>query len=136
MRTHLEFRSSSFPPYEGEEDQINPGRFGRRLAEFLQGQLAEQGIPTQPIYPEDWGWAIPVVNEEFGLWVGCGNYEEYPDGFLCFIEPSKPQIRRWLFKTIDTTPMVEHVAAALEKALVALPDVRDLRWWSNNEAGA
>ena len=38
----------------------------------------------------------------YRLWIGCGNYEEYPDGFLCFIEPSKPFVRKW-FRKIDTT---------------------------------
>jgi len=136
MRTHVEFRSSAFPPYEGEEEQINPGRYGRRLAEFLQEELSQQGIPTEEIYSEDWGWAVPIVNEAFTLWVGCGNYDEYPDGFLCFIEPSKPSVRRGLFKKIDTTATVENLAAAIEKALLARPDVRELRWWSNEAAGA
>jgi hypothetical protein len=135
MRTHLEFRSTAFPPYEGEEEQINPGRYGRRLAEFLQSQLAEQGFDTEEPYSEDWGWAVPIANQTFALWIGCGNYEEYPDGFLCFIEPSKPVIRRWLFRKIDTTATVERVAAALEKALTAKDDVRDLKWWSEEGAG-
>jgi hypothetical protein len=103
---------------------------------FLQGRLADQGILTGEIYSEDWGWAIPVVNNAFPLWVGCGNYEEYPDGFLCFIEPSKPVVRRWVFKRIDTRAVVERVAAAIETALQSQPDVRDLRWWSKNEVGA
>ncbi len=135
MRTHLEFRSSAFPAYEGEEKQINPGRHGRRLAEFLHRSLAEQGVATEEIYPEDWGWAVPVVNKEFGVWVGCGNYDEYPDGYLCFIEPNKPIIRQWLIKKVDTTTTVERVASAMEKALMARSDVRDMRWWSPNESG-
>jgi hypothetical protein len=35
MRTHVEFISTDFPSYENEEEQINPGRFGKRLADFL-----------------------------------------------------------------------------------------------------
>jgi hypothetical protein len=34
IRTHVEFRSNKFPPYEGEEEQINPGLWGKRLAEY------------------------------------------------------------------------------------------------------
>ncbi len=34
MLTHMEFRSDRFPPYEGEEQQVNPGLWGKRLAEF------------------------------------------------------------------------------------------------------
>ncbi len=33
MKTQVEFRSSKFPPYDGEHEQINPGLWGKRLAE-------------------------------------------------------------------------------------------------------
>ena len=35
MKTQVEFKSSKFPPYDGEEEQINPGLWGRKLAEYL-----------------------------------------------------------------------------------------------------
>jgi len=44
MQTQVEFRAAKFPPYEGEEEQINPGLWGKRLAEYLKQQLATQGI--------------------------------------------------------------------------------------------
>ncbi len=135
MRTHLEFRSDAFPGCPEEETQVNAGRHGRRLAEFLREALPKYGVATEEIYAEDWGWAIPIVNPEFSIWVGCGNYEEYPNGYLCFIEPTKPTIRRWLFKVVDTTTVVERVASALEAALQGRSDVEDLRWWSENESG-
>jgi hypothetical protein len=34
MKTQVEFRSSKFPPYGGEQEQINPGLWGKRLAEY------------------------------------------------------------------------------------------------------
>ena len=46
MQTQVEFRSSKFPPYEDEEEQINPGLWGKRLAEYLVQKLAEKGIET------------------------------------------------------------------------------------------
>ena len=76
-------------------------------------RLPKQGVEVGEIYSEDWGWVVPVKHEAFPLWVGCGNYDEYPDGFLCFIEPSTPVLRRGLFKKIDTTVDVGRVAAAL-----------------------
>lgn len=42
MKTQVEFRSFKFPPYEGEEYQINPGLWGKRLAEYLVQRLAEK----------------------------------------------------------------------------------------------
>ena len=44
--TPVEFRSSKFPPYEGEEELINPGHWGKRLAEYLVQKLSEKGILT------------------------------------------------------------------------------------------
>jgi hypothetical protein len=95
MKTHVEFRSTAFPAYAGKDAEINPGRWGRRLAEFLRQKLEEENVQTEPIYCEDWGVALPIKNENFPIWIGCGNYEELEDDFLCFIEPSKPSIRRW-----------------------------------------
>jgi hypothetical protein len=129
MKTHVEFRSARFPPYEKEEDEINPGRWGKRLAEFLAERLARSGFPSGEIYAEDWGWAIPIENDGFSLWVGCGNYEEHADGFLVFIEPSKPVIRR-LWRKISTEVRVTALAAAIESILSREPSVRDLRWWN------
>jgi hypothetical protein len=105
MLTHVEFRSSAFPAYPSEEEQINPGRFGKRLAEYLVGALASAGESVDEPIPEDWGWVVPLSNAEFRLWIGVGNYEEYSDGFLCFIEPSKEYVRK-LFRKISTRSRV------------------------------
>jgi len=134
MRTHLEFRSDSFPAEVGEAEAVNPGRWGKALAGYLRQQLTNRGLPGGAPIAEDWGWLVPIENEGFPLWVGCGNYEEYPDAYLCFIEPSKPFVRR-LLRKVDTTERVESVAAALEGALLAHPGVRNLKWWAHNADG-
>jgi hypothetical protein len=134
MKTHVEFRSDDFPPCDGEEDEVNPGRYGKRLAEFLVRGLKQQGLePLEPI-AEDWGWVIPIKNDGFKLWIGCGNYQEYPDAFLCFIEPHLPTVRRFfvLWK-IDTSPQVTALQQALDRILSAHPGIRDKRWWTNEE---
>ena len=43
MKTQVEFRSSKFSPYEGEEEQINPGLWGKRLAELLGAETIRKG---------------------------------------------------------------------------------------------
>jgi hypothetical protein len=135
VRTHVEFRSAAFPAQPGEDQEINPGRWGRLLAAYLRSELTRRGLPGGPPYAEDWGWAIPLDNEAFPLWVGCGNYEEHLDGFLCFIEPRKPYVRRFLSR-VDTTQRVEEVAVALEASLREHSDVRDLRWWPDERSAA
>ncbi len=133
MKTQIEFKSTAFPPYPDEGEQVNPGRYGKRLAEFLAGELGKRGFDVQGIRSEDWGWAVDLKNEAFPLWVGCGNYEEFADGFLCFIEPSKPTIKKGLFSKIETGSTVERLASALENSLSESGKVSDIRWWADNE---
>jgi hypothetical protein len=132
MNTHVEFRSDQFPPYDGENEVVNPGRYGRRLAEFLMDGLRREGFEVRNLQNEDWGWVINLENKEFPLWIGCGNYDEYADGFVCFIEPHQAVIRR-LFKRIDTTKIVASVRDALDLILKSNPSVRDVRWWTHEE---
>jgi hypothetical protein len=132
METYVEFRSDRFPAYESENDQVNPGRFGKRLAEFLAAGLPSHGFETQAIRAEDWGWIVPIKNDRFPLWIGCGNYEEYPDGFLCFIEPHTPVIRR-LFRKLDTRQRVEELRRAMDAMLTESAGMREKRWWTADE---
>lgn len=133
MRTHVEFRSTKFPSYPGEESEVNPDLWGKRLAEYLHRNLRERGIEAGEIYSEDWGWVVPLRHEPFPMWIGCGHYQEYDDGFLVFIEPSKPTVRKGWFKKIDTTKDVARVAETIDAILTSNPDIRDVRWWTENE---
>lgn len=132
MRTEVRFRSAKFPPYEGEEAAINPGLWGRRLAEYLVAGLRERGIETGEMNSEDWGWYVPVKNEAFRLAVCCGHQDGDEDEFLCMIDPSKPRIRKW-FKTIGTTEQVTRVANALDAILTTDPDIREVHWLTDDE---
>lgn len=134
MRTHLEFTSNAFPPYPEEEAEINPGIWGKRLAEFIVSRLPTHGIETGAIVPEDWGWVIPIKNEAFPMFIGCGNQTEPGGGsFLCFIDPSKPEVRKGLFKKVSTVADVERIATALEAILRSHPGIKNVRWWTENE---
>lgn len=132
MKSHVEFRSDKFPAYEGEGEEINPGRYGKRLAEFMAAGLRSRGFEPGELVGEDWGWVVPIKNDSFKLWIGCGNYEEYPDGFLCFIEPHAPFIRK-LFKKIDTQQRVEALRQAMDEVLSETAGIRDKKWWTHEE---
>ncbi|MGI8908866.1 MAG: hypothetical protein ACR2IE_20525 [Candidatus Sumerlaeaceae bacterium] len=122
MRLQFEFRSEKFPKLPGEEQRINPGLWGQKLAEYLKENLRRRGFHALQIVAEDWGYIVPIQNEEFELWVGCGHQAGDPDEFLCFIEPQSPVIRRW-FRKIDTTAVVSRLSAALEEILSTDPDI-------------
>jgi hypothetical protein len=133
MLSHVEFRSNAFPAYESEEEEINPGRYGKRLAEFLSDGLKNRGEPVEELIPEDWGWIIPITNPDFNLWIGVGNYEEYPDGFLCFIEPHKEYIRK-LFKKIHVADRIAQLRENIDAVVTSSNDIRDIKWWTHDES--
>lgn len=127
MKTQVEFRSPKFPPYEGEEEQINPGLWGKRLAEYLVQKLAERGIETEEMVAEDWGWYVPVRNEGFRLALGCGHQNGDDDEFLCFTDPSAPIVKKF-FKKIDATPQLTRLTEALQQILASDPEIREVIW--------
>jgi hypothetical protein len=75
---------------------------------------------------------IPIKNDAFPLRIGCENYDERPDGFLCFIEPPTPVICRF-FKKIDTRARVETLQLTMDKILSGHSGVRDKRWGTHEE---
>ena len=133
MKSHVEFLSDSFPAEPGEDEKVNPGRWGKKLAEYLRVELDRVGLNGGEVFPEDWGWVVPIENEAFALWVGCGNRDGHPNGFLCFVEPSKPIVRR-LFRKIDASTRVTEVADALDKILTTNQNVREIHWWPDSGA--
>lgn len=132
MRTHVEFKSKAFPAYPNEDGEVNPGRWGKKLAEYLKTNLENYGFHAKPIYAEDWGWAIPIANLRFSLFVGCGNYSEYENGFLVFISPDKPFIQK-LFKKISTVEVVNKLSEAIDTILRNNKDIFELKWWSEEQ---
>jgi hypothetical protein len=131
MKTQVEFRSSKFPPYKNEEEEINPGLWGKRLAEYLVLKLSEQGLSTEELTPEDWGWYIPVKNDGFRLALCCGHQNGDDDQFLCFTDPKTPVARRF-FKKIDAAPQLSRLVEALERILASDPDIREVVWTEPN----
>jgi hypothetical protein len=133
MQTHVEFRSNNFPAYPGEEEQINPGHWGKRLAEFIREGLQGEGYePDEPV-AEDWGWVVPVQWKPYPLWIGCSHYGEYEDGYLCFIEPHTPIVRRFLIRKYDAREKITSLQQALDKALSRSDGIRSIRWWTHEE---
>ena len=128
MKTQVEFRSSKFPPYEGEEEMINPGLWGKRLAEYFVQKLSEKGVVAKPIVAEDWGWYVPIRNEGFRLAICCGHQYGDDHQFLCFTDPATPVFRK-LFKKIDaTTAQLTMLTDTMRQILSSDPDIKEVVW--------
>lgn len=128
MRTHLEFRSTELLDNHDNPDFPQ----GKKVAELLRNMLPSAGFKVEDLISEDWGWCVKLHHDAFPMWIGCGFYPEYEDGLLCFIEPSKPFVRRWL-KRIPTEQPVERLATAVESILRETKRVHALRWWTEAE---
>lgn len=127
MKTFVEFRSSKFPPYDGEQEQINPGLWGKRLAEYLVASLRQRGLQPDAPIAEDWGWYIPIEIDGAKLALCCGHQSGEEDEFLCFTNPQAPIVRK-LFKRIDVTEQLARLTGAVNEILLADPDIRAIAW--------
>ncbi len=127
MKTQVEFRSMKFPPYEGEQEEINPGLWGKRLTEYLAAKLAEKAIVTEEMAIEDWGCYLPIRNDGFRLALCCGHQNGDDDQFLVFTDPSTPKVKK-LFRTIDATPQFTRLLGALREILESDPEIREIEW--------
>ena len=127
MKTLVEFRSTKFPPYEGEEEEINPGLWGKRLAEYLSQKLEERGIKTDEIIMEDWGCYLPVQNEGFRLALCCGHQYGDDDKFVIFTDPKTPKIRKFL-RVIDATPQLAKLTSLVKEILENDSDISEIAW--------
>lgn len=125
MRSHIEFRlhSGACP---------DAARLLSELAQALAEMLTMRGWSCQPVVEEDWGMCIPIKGVSFPLWIGLGVYPEYPDGLLCFMEPSRPRVRRML-RSISTIETLEPLANDVEQAIATFQGAYALRWWSDED---
>jgi hypothetical protein len=127
MNTQVTFRSSKFPPYEGEEEEINPGIWGKRLAEYFVEKLKGTGVEAEEMIGEDWGWYIPIKNEGFRLAICCGHQDGDEDEFLCFTDPATPIVKK-LFRKTDATEQLSRLVAVMTKILTSDPEIRNVEW--------
>src|SRR5690348_4799970 len=127
MKTQVEFRSSKFPPYEGEENEINPGLWGKRLAEYWVAKLAEKGIGPGEMIAEDWGWYVRFEIEGTRLALCCGHQFGDDDEFLSFTDPATPVVRKWLRK-VDVSAPLTRLTEAMAAILASDPDIREINW--------
>ena len=108
MINEITIQSELFPAYPGEGDQINTGRFGKKLAEFVQQILVESGIQVADIYPADCGYELRLDQFSFAVYIILGNIDGENDLFKIWFEPNKEFVRK-LFRKIPTEETLKPV---------------------------
>ena len=120
------FTSSLFVVEPGEDEETNPGCYGRQLAIWLKAQLESRGYSVEPVITEDWGRCLMLSRDPFLLWVGCGTAEDSAascssDGDIiwhCFAAAEVSFFKR-LFGKPDTRVALSKLDADLRSILGA-----------------
>jgi hypothetical protein len=122
----LEFESSAFAVIPGEDEDTNPGIFGKALAQWLGEQLRAAGLPVGDVIPEDFGWCVPVESKPHSLYVACANTGKQPDQWRVFAFAEGGVMARLLGKDKSTESLAS-LFAAVRRFLESAPSVRGLR---------
>ena len=83
------FRSTLFRVDPDEEEEVNPGRYGRQLAHWLRDRFVVLGYRNPEVIAEDWGWCVMLQRDPFMLWIGCGNQDADDDDFDHLTQPER-----------------------------------------------
>ncbi len=121
------FQTDFFKPLPGEEEETNPGRYGKALAQWLGERLKERGVTVEGVIPEDFGWVVMVSRKPFMLWLGCGNTDGSTTEWNVFPVAELSTIQR-LFKREDPGPAIEKLREHLAELLPSIPGVTNVIW--------
>jgi hypothetical protein len=130
------FTSDLFEIVAGEDEQTNPGIYGKALAGWLRGRLLELGYGVEEVIPEDWGWLVLCARDPYLLGVGCASVTDVegvdpgdsPPAanaviWHCRTFVEVPFFKR-IFQGIDTKPGVAKLEAELAELFANEPRIQ------------
>jgi hypothetical protein len=120
----LIFECPDFAIAPGEDHETNPGIFGKSLARWLAEQLHAAGFPAGAVFPEDYGWCIPIGAKPQSLYIVCeGNGDMH---WRVFAYTERRLLAR-LFGQDKDTALLNEVFTAMRHALESAPSIHNLR---------
>ena len=123
------FRTAFFQPVPGEENETNPGIYGKALATWFAENLKARNSPFEEVIPEDWGWVVLVQRKPFMLWVGCGNTDGSRDEWRAFPIAERTLLQRMLGREKMGAKLgVEMLTIWLKNTVPTIPGVSEISW--------
>ena len=110
MNDEIEITSTLFPSYENED--LNIGRFGKRLAEYVKEILESNNIVVTDIYPTDFAYELKIKYASFNFYITCGNIDSEIDEFLMYLEIKVPFYKKFL-KSISSDHIISEIYSLL-----------------------
>lgn len=124
---HVVFSSSHFPIVPGEDEETNPGIYGKALADWVARQLRLRGVPVETIIAEDFGRCVMVKRRPFLLWVACASLDDTKDRWQMFISLEFGWLARF-FGRADPAAELERLRTNFRALVTEVPGVRDIEW--------
>jgi hypothetical protein len=122
----LTFESSAFAAIPGEDEETNPGVYGKVLAQWLAAQLRASGFSVGDVIAEDFGWCVPVKSEPHSLYVVCASTGETSTQWRVFAFVEGGVLSRFLGKDRSAESLAT-VFTAVRRCLESAAAVRGLR---------
>ena len=122
----LEFESSAFAVIPGEDDETNPGIYGKALAQWLAEQLRAAGFSPGAVIAEDFGWCVPIESEPHSLYVACASTGAKSDQWRVFAFAEGGVMARLLGKDRSAASLAA-LFTALRHCLESAPIIHHLR---------
>ncbi len=123
---YIHFKSDSFPIIPGEDEETNPGLFGKSLAEWLSLRLQEKGLALEAIIAEDFGWCVPVPCPPYRAYVACGVSREAGSDWGVFAFAEGGLFSRLIGRD-KRAEALSSLYATVRSCLEEAPEIRNLR---------
>lgn len=110
----------AFAVENGEDDETNPGRFGKAFSAWIAEEFRKLDQPVEDVVPEDWGWCVVLQRKPYSLWIGCGNETGSTEVWRAFVVAESGFLKR-LFGSANTQPGIERATKQLRRILEKTP---------------
>jgi len=124
---HVTFTSSAFPVEPGEDQETNPGIYGRALAAWVAQKLRDRGVAVVEVLAEDFGRIVIVRREPYMLWVGCASIDDSPNQWQMFIALELGLFGRLLHRK-EGQEELDRLREHFRAIVVEIPGVTDVAW--------
>lgn len=124
------FTSKFFQIEPGEDEETNPGIYGRHLATWLLDQLRARKIAAQDVFAEDFGWCVTVKTQPLNLYLACSSFDGDSVRWRVFAFAERGPLQ-WLRRSGDPEMEVKQLQKHLEAMIQSVPDATDVEWEAN-----
>src|SRR5689334_9001633 len=120
---HLICESSAFPPVRGEDDETNPGIFGRAFTEWLADRLRSESYEVKRLVAEDFGRLIEVTHPGCKLYAAVSSTDDSATEWRVFAFSEFGLLAK-LKGSPGSADAVTKLMATLKSILTQHPEIR------------